>query len=172
MSDRVALMVEGQIVQVAHPQVMYDDPCDLRVAEFIGTPKINVLPGVAMERGTQVLGFMWPLHLEAKGEVLLAVRPEWWTLGAGLMPVDDRVCSVVGQVDLLELLGSETLVHVRVDELTERLVAKVPPHQATALHAGSALTLTAPTDRVLVFAPDGKRIARREFASSRESVNA
>jgi multiple sugar transport system ATP-binding protein len=169
MSDRVALMVEGQIVQVAHPQVMYDDPCDLRVAEFIGTPKINVLPAVATDRGTQVLGFMWPLHVDAQGEVLLAVRPEWWTLGAGLMPVDDDVCSVVGQVDRLELLGSETLVHVRVDGMNERLVAKVPPHQATALHTGSALTLTAPTDRILAFAPQGKRLSRRDADATRDS---
>jgi multiple sugar transport system ATP-binding protein len=167
MSDRVALMVDGHIVQVASPQVMYDDPCDLRVAEFIGSPKINVLPALATERGTQVLGFMWPIVASAQGEVQLAVRPEWWTLGAGLMPVDDTSCSVVGQVDHLELLGAETLVHVRVEGLSERLVAKVAPHQATALHVGSALTLTAPADRVLVFAPDGRRAPQSALGTPR-----
>ena len=165
MSDRVALMVDGQIVQVASPQIMYDDPCDLRVAEFIGSPKINVLPALATERGTQVLGFMWPILASTQGEVQLAVRPEWWTLGAGLMPVDDTSCSVVGQVDHLELLGSETLVHVRVEGLSERLVAKVAPHQATTLHVGSGLTLTAPADRVLIFAPDGRRAAQRALGA-------
>ena len=165
MSDRVALMVDGQIVQVASPQIMYDDPCDLRVAEFIGSPKINVLPALATERGTQVLGFMWPILASTQGEVQLAVRPEWWTLGAGLMPVDDTSWSVVGQVDHLELLGSETLVHVRVEGLSERLVAKVAPHQATTLHVGSGLTLTAPADRVLIFAPDGRRAAQRALGA-------
>lgn len=41
MSDRVALMMGGRILQLGTPQEIYDDPLDLRVAEFIGTPKIN-----------------------------------------------------------------------------------------------------------------------------------
>ncbi len=42
MSDRVALMIDGQILQLDTPQEIYDDPDNVRVAEFIGTPKINI----------------------------------------------------------------------------------------------------------------------------------
>ena len=45
MSGRIAVMIEGDIVQVGTPGRIYEDPRDIRVAEFVGTPKINVLPG-------------------------------------------------------------------------------------------------------------------------------
>ncbi|MGL3111900.1 hypothetical protein [Bradyrhizobium sp. BR 1432] len=43
MSSRIAVMIDGRIVQIGAPAAVYDDPRDLRVAEFVGSPKINVL---------------------------------------------------------------------------------------------------------------------------------
>jgi multiple sugar transport system ATP-binding protein len=51
MSDRVALMMNGEILQVAPPAEIYDRPAELRVAEFVGSPKINVLPGTVRADG-------------------------------------------------------------------------------------------------------------------------
>ena len=51
MSDRVAVMMDGELLQVAPPAALYDDPADLRVAEFVGSPKINVLPGMVAADG-------------------------------------------------------------------------------------------------------------------------
>ena len=51
MSDRVALMMGGEVLQVAPPAEIYDRPAELRVAEFIGSPKINVLPGTVRSDG-------------------------------------------------------------------------------------------------------------------------
>ncbi|MGI9381898.1 MAG: ABC transporter ATP-binding protein, partial [Methyloligellaceae bacterium] len=45
MSDRMAVMMEGDILQIGAPDDVYQDPQDLRVAEFVGSPKINILPG-------------------------------------------------------------------------------------------------------------------------------
>ena len=45
MSDRVAVMMDGGLLQVAPPRELYAEPADLRVAQFVGSPKINVLPG-------------------------------------------------------------------------------------------------------------------------------
>ncbi|MBA3771678.1 MAG: ABC transporter ATP-binding protein [Ramlibacter sp.] len=160
MSDRVALMVDGGILQVATPQQIYDDPSDLRVAEFLGTPKINVLPAFGGENGLRVLAFHWPIFTEHDGEAQVAVRPEWWSLAPGLAPVDDASCRVVGRVRHLELLGAETLVHVEADGATAHLVAKVVPSLAAGLHVGTTVTLCAPAERVLVFAMNGKRLAR------------
>ncbi len=171
MSDRVALMVDGRILQLATPQALYDDPCDLRVAEFIGTPRINVLPAVADESGMRVLGLRWPVHAPA-GPVQLAVRPEWWTLGAGLSRVDDGQCAVHGRVAHLELLGSETLVHVEAAGLAAPLVAKVAPSLAAGLHLGSPLSVVAPADRVLVFDAQGRRLARLPAPLVREAQHA
>ena len=46
MSDRVALMIDGQILQVATPREIYRSPVHRKVAEFIGSPRINILPGI------------------------------------------------------------------------------------------------------------------------------
>ena len=158
MSDRVALMVDGRILQVATPQVIYDDPRDLEVAEFIGTPRINVLPAEATAAGMQVLGFTWPVFTAFEGAAQVAIRPEWWTISAGLAPVGASSCRVVGRVRHLELLGAETLVHVDVDGVANGLVVKVTPRQAAHLQLGTALTLVAPADRVLVFTAGGERL--------------
>jgi multiple sugar transport system ATP-binding protein len=51
LSDRVAVMLDGELLQVAPPQQIYADPAERRVAEFIGSPKINMLDAVVRERG-------------------------------------------------------------------------------------------------------------------------
>ncbi|MQX55353.1 ABC transporter ATP-binding protein, partial [Sinorhizobium meliloti] len=51
MSDRVAVMLDGELLQVAPPQEIYADPDDLRVAEFIGSPKINILEATLRSDG-------------------------------------------------------------------------------------------------------------------------
>jgi multiple sugar transport system ATP-binding protein len=51
LSDRVAVMLQGDLLQVGSPQQIYADPADLRVAEFIGSPRINILPGVVRDTG-------------------------------------------------------------------------------------------------------------------------
>jgi multiple sugar transport system ATP-binding protein len=165
MSDRVALMVDGRILQVGPPQALYDDPRDLRVAEFIGTPKINVLPAAAGSRGLQVLGFLWPVDAPQEGELLVGVRPEWWTVEAGLATVDGPGCSLVGRVAHVERLGSETLVHVQVPGLREPLVAKVAPAAAEHLPLGGTLRLSVPAARLLLFTTAGRRVDRDAGAS-------
>lgn len=166
MSDRVALMMDGRILQLATPQAIYDDPCDLRVAEFIGTPKINTLPAQCHDRGLSVLGRTWPLApLEDRGaRFTVAVRPEWWTLAVGAPLVDDAACVVTGRVRHLELLGAETLVHVAADELPDGLVAKVPPERASGLRFGDAVLLSAPASRILLFDTQGRRVEQRRLA--------
>ena len=56
MSDRIAVMMDGAVLQVAAPEIVYNDPKDIRVAEFIGSPKINVLNGTVDDAGTVRLG--------------------------------------------------------------------------------------------------------------------
>ena len=164
MSDRVALMMDGRILQLATPQVIYDDPCDLRVAEFIGTPKINALPAVPCEHGLQVLGLVWPIACEiGMDEGTVAIRPEWWSLSVGPVPVNNGTCAVVGRVRLVELLGAETLVHVDVQGAVDSVVARVAPHLAAGLHVGATVSLVAPADRVLLFDRAGKRVPQRRL---------
>lgn len=79
MSDRVAVMLDGRILQVAAPQGLYSDPQHLRVATFIGTPEINQVEATRRNDGLlEVAGCTWPLRVDtqAGAKLTLAMRPE------------------------------------------------------------------------------------------------
>ncbi len=75
MSSRIAVMIEGNIVQIGTPAEVYENPRDIRVAEFVGSPKINVIPGLIRDDGgLEVLGL--PLGLKTcRHEESSAVPP-------------------------------------------------------------------------------------------------
>ena len=76
MADRVAVMLAGRILQVGTPEEIYADPIDLRVASFIGSPRINTLPAVADADGqVRIDGAATGLRAPP-GAVTFAVRPE------------------------------------------------------------------------------------------------
>lgn len=173
MSDRVALMMGGRILQLGAPQALYDDPTDLRVAEFIGTPKVNVVSAVARAHALTVAGAPWPMRVDlADGAaVKLAVRPEAWqrrVVGAARAPVSEALprCTVQGAVRLLESLGPETLVHVALDHQSEPVVARVEPGLARGLKLGESVVLEVDAARVLAFDEAGRRIGLRVLRSS------
>ncbi len=78
MSSCIAVMKEGVIQQVDTPDVIYHYPANLFVADFIGSPKVNLLDGVVTGKGCVDVGkFKVALDThDAQGEVVLAVRPE------------------------------------------------------------------------------------------------
>ena len=157
MSDRVALMMDGRLLQLAPPQEIYDDPLDLRVAEFIGTPRINTLAAVVMARGLRVAGIDWPVSVGAQsGEgCTAAVRAEHWRLGPVSTPDD---CGLRGRIRHLEALGGETLVHVDIADQARPVVARVEPQRARGLTIGESIDLCASASFVLVFDLAGRRV--------------
>ncbi len=84
MSGRIAVMIGGELIQVGTPSAIYEDPRDIRVAEFIGTPKINAFPGrICADGRLEVLGHPLPVATSApEGECRICVRPERIGLGA------------------------------------------------------------------------------------------
>ena len=169
MSDRVAVMLGGRLLQVAPPQTIYDEPANLEVARFIGTPEINVIPARAGTCGAEVLGARWPLVVEAPAgaPIHVGIRPE--ALGS-----DGRDGpALAGLVRRLERLGSETLVHLAVEGLERPLVARVEPYRASVLTEGSKLTWTAGLDRVLAFdAASGRRLSAKPVTAERRPLAA
>jgi len=106
MSDRVALMMEGQILQVASPREIYRRPVHRKVAEFIGAPKINILPGRVVEPGVlESLGTRIPVPEALSGEAYVGIRP------SRLEPSDDVNSTWQARVVNVEDLGSSFLVH-------------------------------------------------------------
>ncbi|MCP3464539.1 ABC transporter ATP-binding protein [Bradyrhizobium sp. CCGUVB23] len=157
MSDRVAVMMGGRLLQVAPPQQVYDDPATIEIARFIGTPEINVIPATVRADGcVEVLGRSWPIsaRVDAGAPVSLAIRPEAWTLE----DENARGAELTGTVRHFEPLGSETLVYVGVENLASAVVMRADPVDAARLAVGRRVRIWADPSRVLLFDATGRRV--------------
>ncbi|HEX2061566.1 MAG TPA: sn-glycerol-3-phosphate ABC transporter ATP-binding protein UgpC [Thermoanaerobaculia bacterium] len=129
MGDRVAVMRKGELQQVATPQELYDNPVNLFVGGFIGSPAMNIVEatlerangGLAAKIGTQsvVLGDTCltnrPALKDYEGrKVIVGIRPEHLEDAAlaSDVPADRRI---KGEVALTEALGAELIVYIRSD---------------------------------------------------------
>ncbi|PRD41416.1 glycerol-3-phosphate ABC transporter ATP-binding protein [Phyllobacterium phragmitis] len=164
MADRVAVMIGGNLLQIAAPQVIYDDPSHVEVARFIGQPRINLLPTVRDAQGIVQFG---TLRLASEGHgganVTLGIRPEFVQLraqGQGML---------AARVERLEFLGSEVIVFAKLAVIGETVLAKVTPLEARGLIAGQPIDLNLDAARIMLFAEDGQRLpSARVTAAVRE----
>jgi multiple sugar transport system ATP-binding protein len=172
MGDRVAVLRSGNLEQVAHPQVLYDHPDNLFVAAFIGSPAMNLYEATmsddsrSVKVGSQVLPLPDDVHAARPGlaryggkTVVLGVRPEQ------LPAATDGTTGpkLVGNVDLVEALGSELVVHFTIDaKRIQPEGASTDDEDATA-KAGEGVARVAPETKVKV----GERIT---FAVNTEGM--
>ena len=109
LGDRLLILHEGRAAQLATPMEVFEHPADTYVASFVGSPTMNLLRGRLVQDGSAVAldtGPVIPLSRRYPGDrVTLGIRPEHLTLGPG---------ELTFEVDLVEPLGSETLVHGRL----------------------------------------------------------
>lgn len=100
ISDRIVVMKDGALHQIDAPQTVYDDPEDLFVAKFLGTPPINPFDGT-VENGKLYLGgeAILPVNIP-DGKVVCAIRPE------GLIP--DPEGSLKCGLRQIEVMGRDT----------------------------------------------------------------
>jgi sn-glycerol 3-phosphate transport system ATP-binding protein len=122
LGDRLLILHEGTPAQLATPMEVFERPADTFVAGFVGSPTMNFFPGRLVGDGRAVqleAGPVIPLDGRRAGDaVTVGIRPEHLTLGGGQLTL---------AVDLIEPLGSETLVHGRVTGTTgEAITVKVP----------------------------------------------
>jgi multiple sugar transport system ATP-binding protein len=111
MADRIAVMNEGRIEQLGEPLELYDRPANLFVAQFIGSPAMNVFDGVFKGNAVEGLGARWPATTKAaEGQgVKYGIRPEHLEFGAAGIP---------GEIEVVEPMGAETEVLVKVGAQT------------------------------------------------------
>lgn len=156
LSDRVAVMLDGELLQVAKPISIYNDPEDRRVAEFVGSPKINLLEGRVGERGeVEVAGavFDGPAGLEPGSKVSVGLRPEAFDLaersGPGVL---------AGTVRLVEHMGADAFAHLDVPGMEKLLIARLPGRCGALASDGDLLRLGSNADDALFFDQSGARI--------------
>ena len=150
LGDRLLVLHGGVPEQFAPPMEVFARPATAYVASFIGAPAMNFLPATLEQGGTLArLAAGHPLPLAgryaANGAVTVGIRPEHVTIDpAGLALA----------VELVEPLGSETLVHGRLPDGTPML-AKLPG----APPVGEALQVALPSDALHLFdGGDGRRL--------------
>ena len=154
MSDRIAVMMSGEILQCAAPHEIYDDPTDIRVAEFIGSPKINILPVEVRDGRANLLDqpLSIPMAMPDRADFRLGLRPE--TLRLSSNPV------MRGYVRHLENLGSELFAQVEIPGLMDRVVFRADPADRGRLGLGASIGLSFDPDMALIFDANGKRWRR------------
>jgi multiple sugar transport system ATP-binding protein len=127
MADRIAILDEGHILQMGTPFDIYDRPATTVVAQLVGTPRINLLPAVRQNGHLLIQESTLKLPAPAQG------TPE--TALIGIRPEDVKLTTeggFSGQVGLIEPLGVETIIHIRVGAQT--LVSVVPGVTALKIH--------------------------------------
>jgi len=111
LGDRIAVMSGGVLQQVGRPQDVYDDPDNLFVAGFIGSPSMNLLVGTARSGEVAAGGLRVAAPHVPDGDVVVGLRPETLHPAGSDHPAG---CLEV-LVDVVEPLGDETLVHGTVE---------------------------------------------------------
>jgi multiple sugar transport system ATP-binding protein len=110
MADRIAVMNEGRIEQLGEPLELYDRPANLFVAQFIGSPAMNIFDGVVRAGAVQALGARWPASRGAEGQqVKYGIRPE---------DLEPASSGIPAEVVVVEPMGAETEILVKVGDTT------------------------------------------------------
>jgi len=148
MGDRVAVLRDGALQQLAVPQELYERPANLFVASFIGSPPMNLYEGavsgpadgLVLSLGSQRLALPAELGQSRPGlvagegrKVVIGIRPEDLTVAGGASA--DRETTLAAHVELVEALGNESLVHFSTDARTVRDRGGVWTADPTVTHA-------------------------------------
>ena len=159
MGDRVAVMRSGLLQQVDHPQHLYDHPDNLFVAAFIGSPAMNLYEATMTEDaggikvGSQELALpvvcrdSHPgLARYANKKIVVGLRPEH------LPAATDGSTGphLVGNVDLVEALGSELMVHFTIDAHRVRAEGATSDDEDATAKSGEGVARVEPGTRVKV----------------------
>jgi multiple sugar transport system ATP-binding protein len=150
MADRIVVMHDGVVEQIGTPLELFDRPGNLFVAQFIGSPAMNVLDGVVRGDAVEAIGARWPMSQGTRVADGTAVH-------YGIRPTDlalsDR--GIPATVVVVEPTGAETELLVRVGDRDLIVVA----HGRVSLSPGDATCLAVAPDKAHVFdGRDGRRL--------------
>jgi len=153
------VLAGGLLQQCDTPRQLYDNPVNQFVAGFIGSPAMNLQTVPLTEGGARIAGTVIPLRTAVRTaasqaglrEIVLGIRPEHMHLANSSGPI-------AGEVMLVEELGADTLLHVRLAEDHTLVVARTEGRKPPA--PGQQVTFRVQPDDVFAFHPEtGARLA-------------
>jgi multiple sugar transport system ATP-binding protein len=179
MGTKIALMRDGVVQQFGTPREIYLDPANTFVARFIGTPPMNLIEA-RLERGSLRIGertFSLPAHLAgaASGDqpVLVGIRPNSLTIVSG----HDQ--ALAGTVALVEHVGAESVIDVRLDHATTahreegegRNEVMITESGYSDLHANDVVSVAVDLSEAVLFSPESGLRLRPASQAATARVN-
>ena len=150
LADRIVILNLGNIEQVGSPDEIYSNPSNIFVAQFIGTPKMNIIKisekDILSNNEVKFLGNnikFNEINL-SKNDYYFGIRPEHFTIS------DDCEYKFKPQIDLTENLGNEKIAYIKIDG--HDISAKIPTQNNTIDQIGFD------TKNIFVFDKDGNRV--------------
>ncbi|MER2535796.1 MAG: sn-glycerol-3-phosphate ABC transporter ATP-binding protein UgpC [Rhizobiaceae bacterium] len=169
LADRIVVLKDGHIEQVGSPMELYRRPGNLFVAQFIGSPAMNILPGTIERAGGST-----SVRLDSGVVAHVPIRTPDSAAGQkvsfGVRPEDLRIADSAeatlfeGTVDYVEQLGEVTLVYLDIGREGQPLTAKLPG--AAEVARGTVLRLTASPADLHIFNADGRSFAAPELPAA------
>ncbi|WP_377294010.1 ABC transporter ATP-binding protein [Rhizobium sp. SG2393] len=158
LADRIVVLSGGHIEQVGAPLDLYERPANLFVAQFIGSPAMNIIPSTIRATGAQTT-----VELSGGKSVTLDIPTAVGDMGKaasfGVRPEDLEVSTgedflFEGTVAIVEALGEVTLLYIEGLVKDQPIIAKIPGILKVA--RGEKVRFTAPRAKLHLFNADGK----------------
>ncbi|MBN1799685.1 MAG: sn-glycerol-3-phosphate ABC transporter ATP-binding protein UgpC [Spirochaetales bacterium] len=173
LADRIAVMKDGIIHQFDTPQQLYDNPSNIFVAGFIGSPSMNFIKCKLVKKAKELSvvlenrkgdSFLLPVGKADKslekwidGDVILGIRPERIATGFHEQEGNPQIHEIECAVEVLEPTGPDTLVFVNING--GKVTCRVSPHAAKL--PGESMKLMIDMSKALLFDPETQnRIGR------------
>ena len=155
MADRVAVMMGGKLLQIDTPTAIYNDPRHIEVAQFIGTPRINILDALVSDQGS--------VHFAGRAILQNVAAYAGTTIRVGIRPEHFRLhphdkTGIAGTVSRIEFLGSEVLVYLKAPGSAQELIVKLDPIKADHIAPGLPVGLHFDAENAYLFGDDGARL--------------
>ena len=150
ISDLIVVMKDGKLQQIAKPQEVYDDPANLFVAQFLGTPPINTFDA-RIEGGKLYIGDAAVMDTALEDQALIAaVRPE------GFIPAAEGVFTCACKQ--LEIMGRDTSVLCEHPAFTGDNFRAIIDAEDISLVSNGQIRFDLKASKICLFDKDGQRI--------------
>jgi multiple sugar transport system ATP-binding protein len=158
LADRIIVMRDGRIEQVGTPRELYDRPANIFVAQFLGTPRMNILPATVAEVGRATLADGRSVALPP----LAAAPPAGTPLSVGIRPEDIAIGDAPGAlpftISFIERLGGLATLHLGGRDGSETIACQL--RDDGSFGEGGTIAVSFPPDRLHLFDADGQALGK------------
>ena len=162
LADRIVVLNAGRVEQVGAPLDLYENPANLFVAKFIGSPAMNIIAAKIVTAGEETAiellgGKTLSVHIPTPGSetgkaASFGVRPEDLSIVTG----EDYLFE--GKVAIVEALGEVTLLYLEAPAGQDPIIVKVPG--IASVQRGDTLRFAAPSEKLHLFDAEGRNYRR------------